>query len=417
MAGRFKLIGGRHTKGITRWDGVKWDSLGAGIDGLDTLNAYSQNTLAIITYRNKLYVGGAFSSLGNIKAPSIGTWNKSVWDSLPIQPFKKYSKGEIISMDVINNKLYIGGSFDTVAGFPCIGLAQWNDTNWSSLNFPNFIDFNYISSICEYKGSIYTGGEFYGNTPTDSLHHILRLDSTGWHSVGGGIKGSADDIWSMVIYNGELYVAGEFLKSEGNAGNNIQRWNGTTWNDVGGGTDTQVEHLLVYNGKLYAMGAFHIAGGIPASSIAEWDGAQWCSLGSKFNNVINSTCIYKDSLYIGGGFTKIDNDSIVYIAKWLGGNYTDTCGVLGIDELNVNSERVIVYPNPSSNGVFTVELKVNSEKLKVEVYNVLGENIYQSQLKSESIVIDLSNQPKGIYLYRITSEKGELISTGKLIIQ
>src|SRR5271168_4322216 len=94
----------------------------------------------------------------------------------------------INTMKVINNNLYIGGWFDSVAGFPSMGIAQWNDTNWSSLNFPNLKDFFTIEAICEYQGSIYVGGTF-NNTTNDSISNILKWDGKNWLSVGGGIKG------------------------------------------------------------------------------------------------------------------------------------------------------------------------------------------------------------------------------------
>ena len=33
VAGNSYLVGGIHAKGIERWNGVKWDSMGAGING------------------------------------------------------------------------------------------------------------------------------------------------------------------------------------------------------------------------------------------------------------------------------------------------------------------------------------------------------------------------------------------------
>ena len=90
--------------------------------------------------------------------------------------------------------------------------------------------------------------------------------------------------------------------------------------------------------------------------------------------------------------------------------------ITGIGKIAGNN-NISVYPNPS-NGKFSVELKVNSEKLKVEIYNVLGEKIYsQYSLPNTQYQIDLSKEPSGIYFYRVTTGKGELIGNGKLIIQ
>lgn len=432
MAGVFRSIGDLNCKGIASWNGIAWDSLNSGIDGLDTLNKYPGKTNSIIKYNGKLYVGGSFSSLGNVKAFCIGTWDGSVWDSLSIQAFEGDYIANIWTMQVINNKLYVGGTFDSIEGVPCVGITAWNDTSWTNLNFPiyNLDNFEAVDAICEYNGSIYVGGTFYGNTATDSLHNILRYDSAGWHSVGAGIVGNAVEVESMVVYQGELYVAGYFTKSEGDIGDYIQRWDGNAWHDVGGGTgifNGQIHHLLVYHGKLYAMGVFQTAGGIPADRIASWDGTEWCSLGSTFDNVINTGCIFKDSLYIGGGFSTIDGDSMVHIAEWAGGNYTDTCGSIStsVSELDTKGPGVKVYPNPS-NGKFAVQLSLGSgqwsDNAQIEVYNMLGEKVYEAPLNPSKggpsvTTLDISGQPTGIYMYRVITGTGKLVGEGKLVIE
>jgi hypothetical protein len=90
----------------------------------------------------------------------------------------------------------------------------------------------------------------------------------------------------------------------------------------------------------------------------------------------------------------------------------------GINELKATGEGVSVYPNPSK-GVYTVAIKNYQLKIKnfVEVYNVLGQQVYSNSLviPNSGFQIDLTAQPTGIYLYRVISENGELIGTGKLI--
>ncbi len=94
---------------------------------------------------------------------------------------------------------------------------------------------------------------------------------------------------------------------------------------------------------------------------------------------------------------------------------------MSIESIQANRIEARAFPNPNNNGVFSIELKVNSEKFKVEVYTVLGEEVYSASLpqtpKEALRKIDLGSQPTGIYLYRIISEKGDFIASGKLIIQ
>ncbi|MBI2271952.1 MAG: T9SS type A sorting domain-containing protein [Bacteroidetes bacterium] len=76
-----------------------------------------------------------------------------------------------------------------------------------------------------------------------------------------------------------------------------------------------------------------------------------------------------------------------------------------------------IYPNPC-NGQFNVSLGNNSPKSKFEVYNLLGEVVYGSQLNYFKNVINLDSQIKGIYFYRIIASEGaQILSTGRIIVQ
>ncbi len=75
-----------------------------------------------------------------------------------------------------------------------------------------------------------------------------------------------------------------------------------------------------------------------------------------------------------------------------------------------------VYPNPS-NGKFTIQLSVVSCQCSVEVYNVLGERVLNKNLIGTTNEINLSKQPAGVYIYKIHSLSGEVLSTGKFVIQ
>ncbi len=409
MAGFFAIVNGQHIKGIARWNGLEWDSLGAGIDGMDN-NALA-NALCITRYNNELYVGGAFYSLGDRKAVSIGKWDGNSWDSLAVQPFRTNLNNVVYALEVINNELYVGGIFDTVAGVPVKGIAKWNGTNWSSLNFN--LQNNYgINCIAYYNNEIYVAGNFYDQLPTDGTRNIMKYDGVSWTKVGTGVNG--DHIASMAVYNNELYVAGLFLSAQGNKGNYIQKWNGTVWSDAGGGLaganndpfdNAQVQQLLVYQNKIYAVGAMRYAGVVPAQYISIWDGTNWCGLGSDFDNRIGTLCFYKDTLYVGGGFWTIDGDSIDNVAKWNGGNYTDTCGNLTGIENTHNKSALNIYPNPN-NGLFTIEAAFEkSEEISIMLYNMMGECV----LKIEGVIVNESYKkqlniekfPAGVYFLSI----------------
>jgi PKD repeat protein len=94
---------------------------------------------------------------------------------------------------------------------------------------------------------------------------------------------------------------------------------------------------------------------------------------------------------------------------------------LGVTNLIATNGAINVYPNPN-NGKFT--LTCHSEQgeeslATIQVYNMLGEKVYNETLKQVQgdNSIDISNQPNGIYLYRVVSENGNLLGEGKVIVQ
>ena len=93
-----------------------------------------------------------------------------------------------------------------------------------------------------------------------------------------------------------------------------------------------------------------------------------------------------------------------------------------------NKPSISLFPNPSS-GIFTLSLSdpdsYLDEKCNVEIYNVLGEQVYSATPSllpqsgggaSVSYAINLSPKPNGIYLYRVLKDDGSLVGSGKVVI-
>jgi hypothetical protein len=78
--------------------------------------------------------------------------------------------------------------------------------------------------------------------------------------------------------------------------------------------------------------------------------------------------------------------------------------LVGEEEVDLNRLQLKVYPNPS-NGSFTIQCSASTQL--VEVYNVNGQKV---QVELFNNKLDLTNQPKGIYLLRVQLENGEVVS-------
>lgn len=88
--------------------------------------------------------------------------------------------------------------------------------------------------------------------------------------------------------------------------------------------------------------------------------------------------------------------------------YSEWTRVVGNKEEPVQ-QTIQVYPNPG-NGIFTVEvLGFDEDLIEVELYNLLGEVLYKRTQKLEgpinTIDVNISNQPEGIYFIKLSDGK------------
>jgi len=157
--------------------------------------------------------------------------------------------------------------------------------------------------------------------------------------------------------------------------------------------------LATAGGKMVSNGADTNSKGIFVPSNTNWRTdtikipaiAAATSVMFSFENVSgNGGALYIDNIKIPGGTTDVPTIS--------------------------SNPSVKVYPNPNS-GQFTIGLANTSGNSYVKIYNVLGEEVYTSSLKNEDNQVNLNSQPKGVYIYRIFTETGSPISTGRLVIQ
>lgn len=418
---------------------------------LDTGQAHQVRTLFADTITNTLYAGNYTTGSGS---NCFSYWNGSTWDTLGFVEGNVYSinrfQGKIIvangyilewnssnwnSLGALpnngvvglfnnnDNDLFAVGGFDTIGGVPASRVAKWNGTNWSAIDTTHWIG-GLINCAIMYNGELYIAGNFWDNAGT--ISRIARWDGTRWQSPGNGIVGGSF-IMSLEVYKNELYVGGYFSEANGNPGNNIAKWNGTQWSDVGGGTEAfaSVSSLKVYNGYLYAAGGYTTAGGVPATNIAKWDGTNWCSIGYQatgFTGIgITSMAVLNNDLYIGGSFTAIDGDSMNYISRWIGGNYVDSCGHLsiGINEESIINEYLNIYPNPTTNQI-TLEFDlIENKNTSIEIKNILGQTLRKIDNGfsngNNKIEIDLSEFASGLYL--VSLQNGDQLVSKKIIKQ
>jgi hypothetical protein len=407
-------IGSLPVRGIARWNGSRWDSLAGGINTHSIPNGPGGNVLCGIPYNGKLLVGGQFKSIGGINATSLALWDGIKWDSLPKRAFSFNSNApQINGLFKSGNLIYISGNFTTIAGQPATGLATWDGSTFSPITF-TFNSFIGVGRPIIYKNDLYiTGGYFYNPPFYIDNSDVMRYDGTDWNSmIPGGIKGFAGGVSDMVVFNNELYIAGHFLISDGNLANNIMKYDGTIWKDIGFGASSnfqQIRKLIVHKNKLWAYGCFDIVANIPAFSVSVFDGINWCTLQDTVDNCIGSATIYNDTMYVGGGFWTAGGDSnITYLAKLRDPNLYKSCVNIGVNELREGNADISFFPNPVSNKLYISSEQYFEKGTEIEIINTLAQTVLKLNYSNE---IDVSQLSSGCYILKIiTSVKAQFNS-------
>ena len=77
------------------------------------------------------------------------------------------------------------------------------------------------------------------------------------------------------------------------------------------------------------------------------------------------------------------------------------------------NKNILIFPNPS-NGIFRIIDKIISNK-QVSVFNVEGVEIFRATMNGKEFGIDISGNPKGLYLLRIQNQTESIIR--RLVIE
>lgn len=255
-----------------------------------------------------LYAAGSFGTAGGAPASNVARWDGSAWSALDASSVSSFCN----ALAVYDGALYMGGAFGDVGGIAGTStIAAWDGTSWSSVGggIDSFIPS--VWSMVVYDGRLIVGGNYTAFGGVADTNYVAAWDGMSWSAIGGGLGGQPGlaNALAMTVYDGDLYVAGRFDSAGGVPVSQIARWDGTSWDDVGGGiTGTQVLGLAVHEGALYAVGNFTSAGGVAARSVACWDGTSWSAVGSGFAANVNDVFSFDDgsgpALYVAGTFSQ-----------------------------------------------------------------------------------------------------------------
>lgn len=117
----------------------------------------------------------------------------------------------------------------------------------------------------------------------------------------------------------------------------------------------------------------------------------------------NLTCIQVDDV----AFSELQFSKD--IDPWT--RFSETCTV-GVN--NISNTGINLFPNPN-NGIFTISGLPMNKALCIEIYNLLGEEIYSRTISQPVSYINISNSPKGMYFVKVGD--GKKIYTNRIEIK
>ena len=140
------------------------------------------------------------------------------------------------------------------------------------------------------------------------------------------------------------------------------------------------------------------------------DCGNWVINSENFMDYNGAFCGYKN--YTKGQVARIDaalnKNDVTRFPLWQTSNLIAT-GLLNGTNVNENNlaSNIKIYPNPT-NGIFQLDIsEKNAGAYQFEITDVLGKTIYSDKFNNDNLhvqQIDISSQPNGVYLLRLTGE-------------
>ncbi len=298
---------------ILAFDGTDWRSLTVVGGYVDDLQVGSDGTL---------YVAGWFTGIGGDDTiEHFAVYDGTTWGVLEGNP-----DSDVSTVLVGASGVCIGGSFTEVARTAAQNVACWNGTAWVGYDIP--VDYHEVKVLArDAGGSLLAGGHFVlDDDDATTGHSLARWTGSAWEYLGGGVHGfdagSPGTVEGIAVVGSDIYVGGYFTQVGPTADysrmQDVARWDGSTWHDLGGAerhmglglTSQNVRHVVAdSSGNVYFGGMFSVVADRSASHVAMWDGTYWNTLTSPgqldagINGLVNVLAARGDcGVYAAGDF-------------------------------------------------------------------------------------------------------------------
>ncbi|AGS80521.1 hypothetical protein [Leptospira alstonii] len=227
---------------------------------------------------NKIFIAGAFTSIGGVSRNKIAALDSNSGEILPLFQGLQGANGTVTAMIVVGSMLVIGGSFTSVNGVARNGIAALDLSNANVLPwYPNGGIAGgslTVNDFCVKNNSLYLCGNFTSIGGV-SRNGIAALDVTtagvlSWYPNGGVLGGEGYRLLLSSDTN-KVYIGGSFTQIGGvgrekiaafdaSTGSVIGTW-GPTSPPAGAGASPHVKDMVQIGNTLFIGGAFGVISG------------------------------------------------------------------------------------------------------------------------------------------------------------
>jgi hypothetical protein len=225
IGGDFTTVSAVTHRGIAKWNGSAWSSVGTGV----TRSATTASQLFGMTqHEGNLYATGRFTHAGGAQVNGVAVYTTaSAWTSLGgstsgMPAVSDTQDGSAIAVDPVTDHVFLGGVFPNIKdGGTNVAntqnLAKWNGSNWVSIGSANDRVFT-LEVIGDY---LYAGGNFTsigGVTANRIARLYLPTAGSSWEPLVSICDNGVNNTVRSIIDagSGSIYVGGSFT----NAGSN-----------------------------------------------------------------------------------------------------------------------------------------------------------------------------------------------------
>lgn len=323
--------------GAHRWTGQSWQLPGLGAN--NPVNSFATVDLGA---GPRILLGGAFSTVGGIVAPSLAAFDGATWASVATPGTGGGTANAAIVGDIGDGpRAFFGGDLSYANVFS--GVFVSDGTTLTPL--PGIASVYALAIFDDGTGpALYAGGQFQLG-PNGS--RVAKWNGTAWQPVGGGLAGGI--VSALHVHDdgsgAKLYAGGGFSSGGTGVGlSGLARWDGSTWSSVGpalsGGTVNALASYAASGApRLVVGGNFTYTGAVPRPALAQWDGVAYSTLGAAPASTsftaanVFALKVHDDgsgpALYVGGHFASVGAATNPHLAKWNGATWSNVGGAVG----------------------------------------------------------------------------------------